>query len=348
MRCAVRMSTTRLASAAALVLALGATALAHAAPGGAAAPSAQAGDEPRIVTVVKLRNFGWFDRMAEGIREFAGQRGIDAAVRGPKEASAEQQAELLRRIVAQRPDAITVVPNSPRALEPVLRRARRAGIAVVTHEASNQRNTDVDIEAFDNFAFGPHLMDRLAGCMGETGTYVAFIGNRSARSHRVWVRTALEAAQADHPGITRLGDPRVSREDEDVAYRKAKAILAEHPEVTGFEGSSAVDVAGIGRAVREAGRQATTCVMGTSSPDTVGDLLDDGSVDRIFLGDPAVAGVAQHKLALRILRGQDVGPGLDLHLPGYRDLRRIPGTPHALHGDALIDVDRSNADEYPF
>ena len=309
---------------------------------------AQAGDAPRIVTVVKLREFGWFERMADGIRQFAERRGIDAAVRGPREASAEQQAALLRRVIAKGPDAITVVPNSPPDLEPVLRSAREAGIVVVTHEASNQRNTDVDIEAFDNFAFGPHLMDRLAGCMGESGAYVAFVGNRSARSHRVWVRTALEAAAADHPGIQRIGRPRVSREDEDVAYRKAKAILAAHPEVTGFQGSSAVDVAGIGRAVREAGRQATTCVMGTSSPATVGDLLDDGSVDRIFLWDPAIAGQAQLKLALRVLRGQAVRPGLDLHLPGYRDLRRISGTPHALHGDALIDVDLSNAADYPF
>jgi simple sugar transport system substrate-binding protein len=32
----------------------------------------------------------------------------------------------------------------------------------VTHEASNRVNTDVDIEAFDNLAFGAHLMDELA------------------------------------------------------------------------------------------------------------------------------------------------------------------------------------------
>ncbi len=339
------MPTTRIASAVALVIALGATAVAQGDPGGDAA---QSGGEPRIVTVVKVREFGWFERMADGIRQFAERRGIDAAVKGPKVASAERQAALIRRVVAQRPDAITVVPNSPPDLEPVLRRAREAGIVVVTHEASNQRNTDVDIEAFDNFAYGPRLMDRLADCMGHSGAYVAFVGNRSARSHRVWVRTALEAAAAEHPDIRRIGRPRVSREDEDVAYRKAKAVLAEHPEVAGFQGSSAVDVAGIGRAVREAGRQDETCVMGTSSPATVGDLLDDGAVDRIFLWDPAIAGQAQHKLALRLLRGQEVGPGLDLGLPGYRSLERIPGTPHGLHGDALIEVDRSNAAEYPF
>jgi ABC-type sugar transport system substrate-binding protein len=41
------------------------------------------------------------------------------------------------------------------------------GIVVVTHEASNQKNMDYDVEAFDNKAFGAGLMDRLAEKMGK-------------------------------------------------------------------------------------------------------------------------------------------------------------------------------------
>jgi simple sugar transport system substrate-binding protein len=301
----------------------------------------------RIVTVVKVK-LAWFDRMGQGIRQFAHGTGVDATMRSPRDASPRRQVTIVRRLIAQHPDAITVVPNSPAALEPVLRQARRAGIVVVTHEASSQRNTDVDIEPFDNAAFGAHLMDNLAACMGGTGTYVAFVGHRSAQSHMEWVKGALARAKARFPGIRRIGGPIESREDANVAYRRAKAVLAAHPDVRGFEGSSAVDAAGIGRAVREAGRQDTTCVMGTSSPKTVGSYLSDGSVDRIFLWDPALAGRAQDELALRLIRGQTVGPGLDLHLPGYRDLKRVAGSPHALHGSAWIDVDRSNAAQFPF
>jgi simple sugar transport system substrate-binding protein len=301
----------------------------------------------RIVTVVKVK-LAWFDRMGRGIRQFAHRTGVDATMRSPRDAAPRRQVAIVRRLIVQHPDAITVVPNSPASLEGVLARARRAGIVVVTHEASSQRNTDVDIEPFDNAAYGAHLMDSLAACMGATGTYVAFVGHRSAQSHMEWVRGALARAKAQYPGIRRIGGPIESLEDVNVAYRKAKAVLAAHPDVSGFQGSSAVDVAGIGRAVREAGRQDTTCVMGTSSPKTVGSLLSDGSVDKIFLWDPAIAGRAQDELALRLIRGRRVGPGLDLHLPGYRDLKRVAGSPHALHGSAWIDVDRTNAAQFPF
>ena len=304
--------------------------------------------ETRIVTVVKLRGLAWFERMRTGIERFAASTGVRARMTAARDASPRKQAAIIRRLIARRPDAITVVPNDPASLEAVLARARRAGIVVVTHEASNQRNTDVDIEPFDNRAFGAHLMNRLARCMDGSGTYAAFVGHRSAQTHREWVRGAEARAKAGFPGIRRIGRAIVSLEDPAVAYRKAKAVLARHPDIEGFEGSSAEDVVGIGRAVREAGRQDTTCVMGTSTPKTVGSLLRDGSVDRIFLWDPALAGQAQDRLALRLIEGRRVGPGLDLHLPGYRNLKRIPGSPHGLHGSALIGIDRTNAGKYPF
>jgi simple sugar transport system substrate-binding protein len=328
-----------------LALAVGVAAAAGA--GGAAGDQTQ-GSKTRIVTVVKVRGLSWFDRMGQGIRQFAARTGVDARMTAADDASPAKQVAIVRRLIARKPAAITVVPNSPRSLEGVLARAKRAGIFVVTHEASNQRNTHVDIEPFNNTAFGAHLMDNLATCMEGSGRYVSFVGHRSAQSHMEWVRGASAAAKARYPGIRRVGPPVESFENAGVAYRKARALLAQHPDIEGFHGSSAVDVAGIGRAIREAGRQRTSCVMGTSTPATVGSYFADGSVDKIFLWDPAVAGQAQLKLALRLIKGRRVGPGLDLRLPGYRNLKLVPGSPHGLHGSAWIDVDRSNAGKYPF
>ena len=302
----------------------------------------------RIVTVVKRTGIVWFERMEEGIKESAAQNGVDATMTGADDADPQKQADIIRKLIGEKPDAITVVPNSPEALEEVLKRARAAGIKVVTHEAGNQVNTDVDIEAFDNLAFGSHLMDELASCMGGSGTYVAFVGHTTARSHMRWATAAYERAQQKYPKIARISAPVETAERLDTAYQEAKQLLAKHPDLGGFEGSSVVDVAGIGKAVREAGLQARTCVMGTSLPSVAGEFLDDGAVDKIFLWDPMVAGQAQVKLALMLVKGEKIGPGLDLGLPGYRDLKDIPGTPHGLAGSGWITIDKSNAGQYPF
>ena len=302
----------------------------------------------RIVTVVKRTGIAWFERMEEGIKESASQYGVDATMTGADDADPQKQADIIRKLIGEKPDAITVVPNSPEALEEVLKRARAAGIKVVTHEAGNQVNTDVDIEAFDNLAFGSHLMDELASCMGGSGTYVAFVGHTTARSHMRWATAAYERAQQKYPKIVRIAAPVETAERLDTAYQEAKQLLAKHPDLKGFEGSSVVDVAGIGKAVREAGLQTRTCVMGTSLPSVAGEFLDDGAVDKIFLWDPMVAGQAQVKLARMLVKGEKIGPGLDLGLPGYRDLKGIPGTPHGLAGSGWITIDKSNAEQYPF
>src|SRR5262245_30777287 len=325
-----------------------AVAFAVSAPRGQGGPNEAKTKKIRIVTVVKRTGIAWFERMEEGIRQFAAQNGVDATMIGADDADPQKQVDIIRKLIVEKPDAITVVPNSPEALEEVLKQARAAGIKVVTHEAGNQVNTDVDIEAFDNLAFGAHLMDELASCMGGSGKYVAFVGHVTARSHMRWVTAASDRAAQKYPSIKRIGPPVESGEQLDTAYQQAKKLLAQYPDLKGFEGSSVVDVAGIGRAVREAGVQSKTCVMGTSLPSVAGEFLSDGAVDKIFLWDPEVAGQAQDKLALMLIKGEKIGPGLDLGLPGYRNLKRISGTPRALAGSGWIAIDKANATDYPF
>lgn len=325
-----------------------AVAFAAAAARGQGDRNAETTKKIRIVTVVKRTGIGWFERMDEGIKQFAAQKGIDATMIGAADADPQKQADIIRKLIAEKPDAITVVPNSPEALEGVLKQARAAGIKVVTHEASNQVNADVDIEAFDNLAYGAHLMDELASCMGGSGKYVAFVGHTTARSHMRWATSAYERARQKYPKIVRISAPVETEERFETAYRKTKELLAEHPDLVGFEGSSVVDVAGIGKAVREAGAQGRTCVMGTSLPSVAGEFLDDGAVDKIFLWDPRVAGQAQAKLALMLIKGEKIAPGLDLGLPGYGSLKRISGTPHGLAGSGWITLDKSNVKQYPF
>jgi simple sugar transport system substrate-binding protein len=316
--------------------------------GGGGGSSTQNPKDMKIVTVVKLRGVGWFDRMNQGINDFAKQTGAKASMTGADDASPEKQIKIIQDLIAQRPTAITVVPNSPEALEGVLKQAQNAGIKVVTHEASNQKNTDVDIEGFNNAEYGAHIMDNLAKCMGEKGKYAAFVGHLTAQSHMEWVKGAYDQAQKKYPGIQRIGGPIEGLEDANVAYQKTKELLAKYPDIKGFEGSAATDVAGIGRAIQEAGLQDKTCVMGTSIPSIAGKYLDNGAVDKIFFWDPALAGQAQDKLAVMLAKGQEIKPGLDLGLKGYENIQRIPGSPHGFAGNAWIDVDKTNASQYPF
>jgi simple sugar transport system substrate-binding protein len=203
-----------------------------------AGSGSKAPEDMRIVNVVKLVGVGWFDRMEEGVKEFADETGIDATQTGADDASPEKQVKVIQDLIAQRPTAITVVPNSPESLEATLKRAQDQGIIVVTHEASNQQNMDADIEAFDNADYGAQIVENLAECMGGKGQYAAFVGNLTAKTHMEWVQGGLDWAKENAPDIERVVDPIESKEDESVAYERAKEILAKYPDIKGFQGSA--------------------------------------------------------------------------------------------------------------
>ena len=307
-----------------------------------------AASDQSMVVVVKLTGVGWFDRMEEGVAAFASRTGVDARQDGGDDASPEKQVAVVQNLIAQSPTAITVVPNSIEAMETVLGEAQDAGIVVVGHEAVGMQNADAVIEAFDNTWYGGQIMENLAACMGEEGEYVQFVGGYTAQSHMQWVEGAYDVQTADYPGMTRMEEPIESKEDETVAYERAKEILAKYPNIKGFQGSASTDVAGIGRAVQEAGLQDSICVMGTSIPSITNKYLEDGSIDAIFFWDPALAGEAQLAIAKIIADGGTIEEGTDLGIEGYNSLAPLDGFDNVWVGEAAVVVTADNAAEYPF
>ena len=148
----------------------------------AAASVAVAQKVYNIPTIVKIAGIQWFNRMETGVKKFAADTGNNSYEVGPAKADAQLQVQLVEDMIAKKADAITVVPFSPEALEPVLQKARNAGIKVVTHEASNIQNADWDLEAFANVDDGKHQMDLLADCMHGEGQYAVFVGSLTSKN----------------------------------------------------------------------------------------------------------------------------------------------------------------------
>ena len=305
-------------------------------------------DDMTMVNVVKVQGLPWFNRMAVGVEGFATRTGVQASQEGADDTSPQKQVQLVADLIPRRPNAITVVPNSVAALEDVLGQARAQGITVVSHEATGIQNADVDIEAFDNAAFGRQTIQGLAQCMGGQGDYVQFVGSVTMTTHMQWVDAAHDMQLADFPGMNRIDGPVETGNDEPTAYAKAKELLAKYPNLRGFQGAASTDVPGIARAVRDAGLQDRTCVMGTAVPSVAAPYFTDGAIDKIFFWDPAMAGQAQMQIALMLVQGQKIETGTDLNVPGYESLAKLDGYDNVFVGNAALEADAATISAYQF
>jgi simple sugar transport system substrate-binding protein len=302
-----------------------------------------------IVTVVKITGINWFNRMEEGVKQYATDSGNNASQTGPAQADAAQQLQLITDLVAKKPDALAVVPMDPATLEPIFKQAAAKGIKIITHEADNQQNALYDIEAFNNTEFGANLNKRLEKCMGGAGKWTVFVGSLGSKTHNQWADGGIENAKKNSK-MELVDAKQETADDSDKAYQKAKEILAKYPDIKGFQGSASTDVAGIGRAVEEAGLNDKVCVFGTSLPSIAGKYIESGAVDGIGFWDPKDAGIVMNKVAQMVLEKKAITNGMNLGIKGYEkvSVKRGKGTTRIITGAAFVDVDKTNYKNFPF
>ena len=301
--------------------------------------------EVSIATVVKIAGIQWFNRMEEGVKKYAADTGTNAFQVGPAQADPQQQVALLEDMIAQGVDAIAVVPMSPESLEPVLKRAMEAGIAVVSHEAASLQNVTYDIEAFQNEDFGANLMKNLGACMGGEGEYAVFVGSLTSQTHNQWVDGAIAYQKENFPNMVLVGDKNETFDDQQKAYEKAQEVLRAYPNIKGFQGSASTDVGGIGLAIEERGLEDSSCVVGTSLPSIAGQYIETGAVDMISFWDPALAGYVMNTVAQMVMDGKEVTEGMDLGQTGYHSVSLVG---KVIFGQAFVEVTSANLADYPF
>jgi simple sugar transport system substrate-binding protein len=312
---------------------------------------AYAAENPTIVTVVKVTGISWFNRMDDGVKEFGKDNpNISVYQTGPGRADAAQQLKIIDDLIAKKVSAIAVVPYDPPTLEPALKKAMDRGIKVVTHEADNEKNTMVDVEAFDNTAYGAALNDRLAACMHDEGKWATLVGSLGSRSQVQWANGGIGNAKQKFPKMQLVETNLETNNDGERAYEVAKEVLRKHPDIKGFQGSSSLDVIGIGRAVEEAGLQGKICVYGTGLPTEAGKYLESGAINGIAFWDPKLAGIAMNKIAKMLIDGKTVENGANLGLPGYEKVTvtKGPGKGIIVRGQGWVSVDKSNYKQYNF
>jgi simple sugar transport system substrate-binding protein len=345
------MRTTRVAASFAAVAALSLTLAACTSAPATEGTDSQwvgAGKDPSELTFatnVKSMGFDWFKRMELGVEKFGTDTGVTAFEQGPSTADPALQVQVAQDQLAQGIDALIVVPTEVASMEPVMKQAMEAGVVVVTHEASNVENALWDVEAFNNQAYGEHLIEELAKMSGETGDYAVFVGSLDSTAQNEWMDAAIAYQEENYPEMNLVGDRQVTGSDQNVSYGQMKQLIATYPDLVGVIGGDALDVVGAGQAVEEAGLQDDISVLGTSIVSYAGDLLATGAIDLVTTWDPADAGYAANKVALMVLQGEEIVEGTDIGVAGFESIT-VEGK--VITGSAWVDITAENMDDYQF
>src|SRR3954447_1048602 len=269
-------------------------------------------EKPVIGVVVKIGGIPWFNAMDMGIKKKGAELGVKAFMVGPTSADPALQVRAIEDLIAQKVDVIGVVPNDATVLDPVLERARAAGIKVITHESPGQKNADYDFELASSKGFGEAYGKRLVETLGGKGEYAVFVGSLTVPLHNAWADAAIAYIKAHAPDMKLVGDRYGVAENVDQSRQTALDLMRANPDLKGFLAFGSQGPIGAARAVAERHMAGKIVVLGPFSPGQGRKLVHEGVQSGGSIWSPELAGEILVPLATRVPKDEPIKDGTNI------------------------------------
>jgi rhamnose transport system substrate-binding protein len=306
----------RLALAAVLAIALAAVASAcgekRSTEGAAATQTAAADERLKITYIPKNLGNPYFDAVVDGLRRAAESENYDLEVVGPAQAGATDQISYIDAAVQQRVDAIAISPNDPDAVAPSLQKAMAAGIKVVSVNSDmNPKGRQVAILPTDFSRLGAFLVELQGSVQGDRGKFAILSATSTAPDQNAWIEGVRAELESNHRyADLELVDVVYGDDEPDKSFTQTKALLTKHKDLQGILSPTTVGVAAAAQYISGTPQKGRLALTGLGTPDQMRKFIDDGTVEKFALWDPAAEGDIAGRLMAGMARGTLTGrPG---------------------------------------
>lgn len=303
------------------------------------ASTAMSADKPTIGVVVKIGGIPWFNAMEQGIEEAGERLGVDAFMVGPTSADPALQVRAIEDLIARGVDVIGVVPNDAKVLEPVLKRARDAGIKVITHESEVTENKDYNFELISTESFGEAYAKLFADSTQCKGSYAIYVGGLTVPAHNAWADSSMEHLKKYCPDMKQVSERFGVAESVDDSRTTTLDLMRAHEDLSGIMAFGSQGPIGAARAVQERELTGKFTVVGLFSPGQGKRLVHSGALTGGYSWSPLEAGKVFVELGKMLTDGETLSDGQDVPTLGPIKLEG-----KNVYGAKLLNLDKESVD----
>ena len=314
---------------------------------GIAAPApSKAGRPISIKDVPKLIGVQFYAATIRGMQQAAHELGnVTVQTDAPTEARIDLQIEFIRRMLGEKPDAITFAANDSVLIAPVLRDALSRGVHVVGYDADAQEDAR---EFFVNQATSADvakaLVEQIVSKTGPQAEIAIVTSSFKSPNQTGWIAEMKKLVADHYPGL-RIVAILPSEEDQHLAFKAAQEIIKTYPNVKGILGISSIAFPGAAAAVKEAGQCGRIAVVGISTPNQMRSYIKQGCAYASVLWNLPDLGYATVYTVRAIVDGK-LRPGATQLSAGRLGTLEVRGS-EVILGPPLIFT-AANIDRYDF
>lgn len=257
----------------------------------------------RLGMVCKSLEGEYWGAVSRSAKRQAKAQGVEIFLKAPpSESDTAAQIRAVEQLIAQGVDGIAVAPVDSKALGPVVRRAIRAGIKVVTLDTDTVDKDRLAYIGTDNLMAGRKAGEALLK-LTSSGKVAIITGVPTAQNLRQRVEGFRRAMLGTH---IRLLSEQADDGSREKALRIAQETLAAHPDLRAIFTDNAIAGPAVGDVVRRSRRKIT--VVSFDATPAMLKLVRNGTVQVVIAQKPDHMGKLGVQTLVSALEGKPVPP----------------------------------------
>ena len=251
----------------------------------------------KIFMIPKFTGAAYFAATEKGAKDAVAElkgRGvaIDFLYTGPSVANTDEEIRMIDDLVAQKPDAIIISANDAEALVPVAKKAKAAGIKVITYDADvadpTARHWFVNQGTFT--LVGAALVDVVAEQAGKNARFAVVSADPGAFNQNSWIAAMKDRVAKKYPAM-KLVDIRYGLDKPAESFSVAQDLINKYRgQLDAIIAPTSVALPKVAEAAEQAGLAGKIVVTGLSTPNDMREFVKKGTVKTVVLWNPVDLG----------------------------------------------------------
>ncbi|WP_438824175.1 sugar-binding protein [Bacillus sp. JJ1562] len=256
-----------------------------------------------ILVPQELDNDYW--RLVEdGAKAAAKHFNVILEYTGPKQANTEEHIKTLEMATASRVDGILTQGLQEEQFTPLINQIVEKGIPLITIDSDAASSKRLSYVGTDNYYSGFIAGQALIQDTGGKANVAIITGHFYASHQQLRVQGFKDAIQHEEGiHIIAIEESNITRVR---AAEAANKILKEHPEVTAFYGTSALDGIGIAQVVEHYQKQDQVYILGFDTIEDTIHYMKKGTIDATIMQEPYQMGYRSVQMMIDLIEGRNV------------------------------------------
>jgi rhamnose transport system substrate-binding protein len=250
------------------------------------------------------------DKQMQGFADGIEEQGFEAITRAPDQPTAEAQIQIIEQLIAQKVASISITGNDFDALEPVLKRATAAGIAVLSADSAvNPASRITHINQADSEMIGRTLIQAAYDMAGGAGDIAILSATSQASNQNLWIEWMQKELSENASKYANLKLVRIAYGDDlrDKSVSETEGLLQSFPNLEVIIAPTTVGIAAAGRVVTDRGLIGKVKVTGLGLPSEMAEYIENKACPYMFLWNPIDVGYLTAYAATAAVRGDITG-----------------------------------------